>query len=151
MYRVVNGENSWYSRETCFTEQISKYIENNRSQVLTVVIMMWYVCMLSHVQLCNSMDCSPPGSSVHGISQARILDYAAVSFSRGSSQPRDQAHVSCISCIGRQILYHCTPWEALLTNRKGIYNHGKGEGPFLSWKESEVYWSWCQHYELMVL
>ena len=39
--------------------------------------------------LCNPMDCSPPGSSVHGISQARILEWFAISFSRGSSRPRD--------------------------------------------------------------
>ena len=51
------------------------------------------------------MDCNPPGSSIHGTSQARILGWVAVSFSRGSSQPRDG---NCISCIGRQILYHCT-------------------------------------------
>ena len=45
------------------------------------------------------MDCNPPGSSVRGISQARILGWVAISFSRGSSQPRDQTHVSCISCL----------------------------------------------------
>ena len=39
--------------------------------------------------LCNPVDCSPPGSSVHGISQARVLEWVAISFSRGSSQPRD--------------------------------------------------------------
>ena len=44
------------------------------------------------------------GSSLHGISQARILGRVAISFSRGSSQPRDQAHVSCSSCTGRQNL-----------------------------------------------
>ena len=44
------------------------------------------VQLLSHVQLCNPMDCSPPGSSVHGISQARILEkWVAISFSSGSS------------------------------------------------------------------
>ena len=42
------------------------------------------------------MDCSPPGSSVHGISQARILERIAISFSGGSFLPRDQTHVSCI-------------------------------------------------------
>ena len=47
-----------------------------------------------------------PGSSVHGISQARILEWIAISYSRGFSQPRDQSHVSCISCIGRWNLYH---------------------------------------------
>ena len=59
------------------------------------------MCMLSHVQFWNLMDSSLPGSSVHGISQARIVEWVAISSSRGSSQPRDQ---TCISCIGRQIL-----------------------------------------------
>ena len=62
------------------------------------------VCAQSYPTLCNPMDCSPPGSSVHGISQAGILEWVAISFSRGSSQLRDRTHVSCISCTGRQIL-----------------------------------------------
>ena len=48
--------------------------------------------------LCNPMDCSPPGSSIHGIFQARILEWGAISFSRGSSWPRDWTWVSCVSC-----------------------------------------------------
>ena len=76
-----------------------------------------YILILCiYTQLCltlwGPMDCSPPGSYVHGISQARILEWVAVSFYRGSSEPRDWAHVFCISCIGRQILYHCATWEA---------------------------------------
>ena len=51
---------------------------------------------LNLVRLCKPMDCSPPGSSVHGIPQARILEWVAISFSKGSSQPRDQTHVSRI-------------------------------------------------------
>ena len=47
--------------------------------------------------LCDPMDCSPPGSSVHGILQARILEWVVISFSRGSSQPRDGTQVSCIA------------------------------------------------------
>ena len=47
--------------------------------------------------LCNPRDRSPHGSSVHGILQARILEWIAISFSKGSSQPRDHTHVSCIS------------------------------------------------------
>ena len=43
---------------------------------------------------CNPMDCSPPDSSVHGILRARILEWVAIPFSRGSSQPRDQTQVS---------------------------------------------------------
>ena len=57
---------------------------------------------------CDHMDCSLPGSSVHGISQARILEWAAISFSRGSSRPRDW---TCMSCIGRWILHHWAWWE----------------------------------------
>ena len=60
----------------------------------------------SCLTLCNSMDYSPPGSSAHGILQARILEWVAIPFFRGSSPPRDQTQVSCISCMGRQILYH---------------------------------------------
>ena len=51
--------------------------------------------------LCNLIDCSPPGSSVHGISQARILEWVAIAFFRGSSWPKDRTHISCISCTGR--------------------------------------------------
>ena len=47
--------------------------------------------------LCDPMDCSPPGSSVHGIFQARVLEWVAISFSRGSSQPRDRTPVSRIA------------------------------------------------------
>ena len=54
---------------------------------------------------------SSPGTSVHGISQARLLEWIPISYSRGSSQPTHQTLVSCVSCIGRQILYHSTSWE----------------------------------------
>ena len=56
--------------------------------------------------LCDPMDYSPLGSSVHGILWGRILEWVAVPSSLGSSQPRDQTCLSYISCIGRQILYH---------------------------------------------
>ena len=46
--------------------------------------------------LCDPVHCSPPSSSVHGIFQARVLEWVAISFSRGSSRPRDQTQVSCI-------------------------------------------------------
>ena len=74
-------------------------------------------CTLSRfgrVRLCDPMDCSPPGSSVHGSLQARILEWVAILFSRASSRPRDQTRVSYVSCIGRRVLYHCATWEAIL-------------------------------------
>ena len=61
--------------------------------------------------LCDPMDCSLPGSSVQGVFQARILEWVAISFSRGSSRPRDPTQVACVSCIGRQILYHSATWD----------------------------------------
>ena len=71
------------------------------------------VCMLSHVQLFVTLiDCSPPCSSVHGILQAGILEWVAISSSRGSSWPRDRTNVSCISYIGRQIIYPRDTWGA---------------------------------------
>ena len=51
----------------------------------------------SFLTLCGSVDCSLPGSSIHGILQARILEWVAISFSRGSSRPRDQTQVSLIA------------------------------------------------------
>ena len=54
--------------------------------------------------LCNPIDCSPPGSSIHGIFQARVLEWAAISFSRESSRPRDWTRVS------RIVDRHFTVW-----------------------------------------
>ena len=63
---------------------------------------------------CNPMGCSPPGSTVHAILQARILEWVAMSSSSISSQPRDQTQVSCVSYKGSWVLYHGTTWEALV-------------------------------------
>ena len=74
------------------------------------------VCVWSVTGLCltlrDSRDCSLPGSSVHGVFQARIMEWVAISFSRGSSCTKDWSWVSCISCIGGQVLYHCAAQEA---------------------------------------
>ena len=65
---------------------------------------------LSLVWLFDPMDCSPPSSSVCGISQARILKWVAISFSRGSSWTRDQNCVSWVFFIGRSSLYCLSHW-----------------------------------------
>ena len=57
--------------------------------------------------LCDLVDCSPSASSVQGILQAIILEWVAISSSRGSFQPSDRTLGSCISCVSRQILCHC--------------------------------------------
>ena len=59
--------------------------------------------------LCDSMDCSLPSSSVHGILQAKMLEWVAIPFSWGSFRPRDQTWVSC-----RLILYHLSQNHAIL-------------------------------------
>ena len=77
------------------TQMVSHYV----LVVAMVVLIVVAVESISPVQFfCDSMDCSPPGSSVNGISQARILEWVVVFFSRESSQPKDR---TCISCTGR--------------------------------------------------
>ena len=76
------------------------------------------VCVLSLqlcLTLCKPVDCSSPASSVHGILQARILEWVAMPSSRGSSQPRDWTCVSYVSCIG---FTTSDALEALPWNRK---------------------------------
>ena len=63
-----------------------------------------------YLMLCDPMNCSPLGSSVHGIFQERILEWVTISISRRSSQSKNP---TCILCIGRQILYHWATREAL--------------------------------------
>ena len=79
-------------------------------------------CVQSCSTLCDPMDYSPPGLSVHGIFQKRILEWVAISFFRGSSHTRDWTCVFCIFCIGRSILYH---WATMEAKYQGSYvNYG---------------------------
>ena len=71
---------------------------------------------------CDPKDCNPPGSSANGISQARILEWVAIFFSRGSSWPKDQTHVSH---TGRWVLYHGA-------NRKPVNYHSWWKNPKLN-------------------
>ena len=59
--------------------------------------------------LCDAVDCSHLGSSVHEISQARILEWVVRPSSRGSSQPKDRSHISYVSCIGRRVSLPLVP------------------------------------------
>ena len=96
----------------------SKILAFNRSTWLSSgeqELWAWYqqVCVPKLLQLCltlcDPMDCSPPGSSVHGILRARILEWVVIPFSKGSSQPRESSWprnpTLSISCIGRWVLY----------------------------------------------
>ena len=86
---------------------------------------------------CDPMDCSPPGSSVNGIPQVRILEGVAICFSKGYSQPRDRTHVSC---IGRQVLYHWANREAS-ENARISQQHS-----WSFWCLLECQWSVCHTY-----
>ena len=68
----------------------------------------------SRLTLWDSTDCSPPGSSVHEILHARILEWVAMPSSRGSSRPRDGTQVSCSSCIAGGFFNTRATWETLL-------------------------------------
>ena len=83
------------------------------SSFVSMLLLTLAVLWVSHCyvpSICSPMDCSPTGSSIHGISQARILEWVALPFSRGSSQPRDRTQVFCIA--GRLF----TIWERVTEN-----------------------------------
>ena len=79
-----------------------------------------------HAQSCltlyDPMDGSPPGTALHGIFQARILEWVAISYSGGSSQPRDWTCVCWVSFVGMQVLYHCATWETHAPFRWLLFN-----------------------------
>ena len=90
------------SHKPAFTGLCSEVTLPVLNQSMCIAVLPAQLCWT----LCDPVDCSPPGSSVHGIFQARILEWAAISSSKESSPPRDWTQVSCVSCIGRQVLYH---------------------------------------------
>ena len=109
----ASGERNGYSLQYCCLENFMdrgtwwatahEITESDTIEQLTLEIYLtflevkWSELAQSCPTLCDPMDCSPPGSSIHGILQARILEWVAISFSRGSSWPRDWAQVSCIA------------------------------------------------------
>ena len=95
-------------------EELSAVMKKSQVKMSQKEEVKYQVCMCaeSRPTLCNPMDYSLPHSSVHGIFQATILEWVAISSSRGYSRPKDQAHISCVSCIGRWILYNYTSWQA---------------------------------------
>ena len=86
-----------------FLKKVSLYLLTHQQMwiwtwvMFTIIEMKWSEFSQSCLTFCDPMDCSQPGSSVHGIFQARILEWVAISFSRGSSQPRDWTQVSRIA------------------------------------------------------
>ena len=81
----------------CVRYLLSEFSFGFGALLLSVITLMCALVAEYCLTLCDPMDCSPPGSSVHGILQARILEWVAIPFSWGSSQLRDQMQVSCIA------------------------------------------------------
>ena len=107
------------------------------------------VCVCPVAQSCptlfHPMDCSSPGSSVHGIFQARILKNLFISSSKGSFWPRNQTQVSCISSIGRQILYPWAIWRVFSEALQYKHSHKNGNPWWrvnwrVDWDRSCTYW-----------
>ena len=110
LFNCTNWKNYWGIKVVYGRIHWEKHFLNDISSVL-VKFRLKYMCVLSYVWLsCGPMDCSPPGSSVQGILQARILEWVAISSSRGSLGPRDRTQVLCVSSIVREISF--TTWEA---------------------------------------
>ena len=103
----IRGLDSNPGVEPCAGHMLSVYHFCMLSRA--VIIIMRAKSLQSCPTLCDPIDCSLPGSSVHGILQARILEQVAIPFSRGSSQPRDRTHISYVSRIGRQVLLPLVP------------------------------------------
>ena len=83
-----------------------------------------HACMLSlqsRLTLCDPVDCNPPGSSVHRVLQARILERVAMPSSRGSSRPRDPEPTSLASCVGRWFFTTTAMWKALTVYKEVEY------------------------------
>ena len=83
---ALSSHNFWHQLQGVSLTTVEKNVNVNECEVAQ-----------SCPTLCDPMDCSPPGSCVHGILQARILEWVAISFSRRSSWPRDWTQVSCIT------------------------------------------------------
>ena len=108
MSAIASGhqlDTSWHDRCEIFVELHMK-----------VKVLVNYSCPT----LCNTMDSSPASSSVHGILQARIMEWVAIPFSRGSSQPRDWTQVSHIA--GRFFTIWAT-WESLNYTHTHTHTH----------------------------
>ena len=109
------------------------------------------LCVLGSacLTLCDPMNCSSPGSPVAWISQGKILEWVAISSSRGSSWPRDRTRVSCVSCFGRRILHHWATWEAWLILLHTYYLislflicYLMSIFQLISWSLDPLWWPW---------
>ena len=108
---ACTSKESWFTGWLChhlprILHQCSlSWIDPHSHWQLTSLCVLCLVAQL-YLTLCDPMDCNLRGSSVHRILQAKILEWVAIPFSRGSSEPRDGTCVSYVSCPDRQVLHH---------------------------------------------
>ena len=99
------------------------------------------VCSAAHSYstLYHLMDCNPPGSSVHGIIQARILEWLDISSSRGSSGPRfELASPPCSAYVGKQTVYHCASWAVLICHSASLISMSRKGSRRRQWHPTPV-------------
>ena len=96
---ILPFETTWMNLEVIMVNEINQTEKDKYYMISLICAKSFQSCLT----LCDPMDCSLVGLSVHGIFQARILEWVAMLSFRASSQPRDRTHVSCIV---RQVLYH---------------------------------------------
>ena len=115
-----------------------------------------YVCSVPRFcpTLWDSMDCSPPDSSIHGVFQARILEHIAISSSRGSSWPKDWTWISCVSCTGRWVLHPWAIWESKPNMLQSLIKNVDSGASLPESKSSFPYsfseWPWASPLTIMV-
>ena len=111
-----------------------QFFRNKTKTAVCVCTLSCFIC----VQLFDPVDCSLTGFYVHGILQARILEWVAMPSSRGSSGPKDQTRVSYISCIGRWAFYHSLHLEAQRTGECPQVSNHPWKGNWIMMQSKEL-------------
>ena len=125
VHRVTKSQ-TWLKRLTVHTVAIfglPGIIQDN------LPILRSRLCLVtqSFPTLCDLMNCSPPGCSVHGFFQTRILEWVAIFSSRGCSWPMNRTHVSCVLCIAGRLLTHWTSGKPFCCCKKAYPKVGSNE------------------------
>ena len=112
----IKGIWSGFCRNNGLNKQMARSFQ---LMIGTLPIKMFLKVSQSRLTLCDPINCSLPSSSVHGILQTRILEWVAISFSRGSSWPRDRIWVSCI--VGRVFTFWATRDTQSISKSSWLY------------------------------
>ena len=105
---------------------------HRHESVSSALLVLLGLCAKPCLTVCDPMDFSPPGSCAYGILQVRILQWVAISSSRGSSWPRDQTQVSYVSCLGRWILSLAPPGKRWWLSEPFLFSLGLSRKMWIS-------------------